>query len=210
MTLNRQSPVKFDALEIETELRNGWPVTLKFEGEGDGPHLVDLSHKTRWDVQDRDVSRFRPAGVEIPQLPGQCTFKNNVLVNRMNRTQASVWHLGDATEPIPDESAFTDITEGAVHLALFGPNTFLITEKLTALDFLDPVKKPPFLLQGPFAHVPCQIVVMQRSNGADGGILFTCSRGYGQSIIHAVLNAGTEYNLKPAGEKRFSTTFTPN
>ena len=53
MTINRQSPVQFDAPAIETELRNGWSVALKYREEGDGPYLVDLSHKTRWDVQDR-------------------------------------------------------------------------------------------------------------------------------------------------------------
>lgn len=210
MTINRQSPVQFDAPAIETELRNGWSVALKYREEGDGPYLVDLSHKTRWDVQDRDLSRFRPAGVEIPHFPGDCSFENNVLVNRMNRTQSSVWHLGDTAPPMPDESAYTDVTEGAVHLALFGPNAVFITEKLTALDILDPAKKLPFLLQGPFAHVPCQIVVMQRMNRVDSCILFTCSRGYGQSIIHAVLSAGAEYDLCPAGEKRFSATFMRN
>ena len=207
MTINRQSPVKFDARTIETETRDYWLVVLKYADEGYGPYLVDLSHKTRWDIQDRDLSRFRPAGVEIPQIPGDCTLKNSVIVNRMNRTQAAVWHLGDTAPPIPKESAYTDVSEGVVHLALFGPNAFFITEKLTALDMLDPVKKTPFLMQGPFAHVPCQVVVMQRTSSADGCILFTCSRGYSQSMIHAVLSAGAEYDLCPAGEKRFSTTF---
>jgi hypothetical protein len=205
--MRRQSPVQFDAPAIETEFKNGWPVVLKYRMEGDGPYLVDLSHKTRWDVQDRDLSSIRPAGMEIPHFPGDCRFKNNVLVNRMNRTQASVWHLGDTAPPIPDESAYTDVTEGAVHLALFGPNAFFVTEKLTALDILDPAKKLPFLLQGPFAHVPCQIAVIQRKSRADGCILFTCSRGYGQSMIHAVLSAGAEYGLRPCGEERFSSIF---
>jgi hypothetical protein len=51
-------------------------------------------------------------------------------------------------------------------LALFGPNAFLIAEKLTNLDFLDPAKKRLSMLQGPFCHVPCQIVTLEKS--ADG------------------------------------------
>ncbi|MGD8881497.1 MAG: sarcosine oxidase subunit gamma SoxG, partial [Desulfobacterales bacterium] len=79
---------------------------------------------------------------------------------------------------------------------------FAITEKLTSLDFLDPLKKPPFLLQGPFLHVPCQIVILgnipERS-----AILFTCSRGYAQDMIAAILEAGAEFELHPAGENAF-------
>ena len=206
-SMTRQSPVQFDARAIETETRDHWCVVLKYADEGDGPFVVDVSHSTRWDVQDGDLSRFRPSGVAIPPHPGQCRFENNILVNRMNATQASVWHLGRTSAILPDESAYTDVTEGAFHLALFGPNAFFITEKLTALDVFDPAKKEPFLLQGPFAHVPCQIVVMQRINRADGCILFTGSRGYGQSMIHAVFTAGAEYGLRPTGENRFSTLF---
>jgi glycine cleavage system aminomethyltransferase T len=44
------------------------------------------------------------------------------------------------------------------------------------------------------------------ANAADGngGFLLTCSRGYGDSMLHAVLEAGAEFDLRPAGEKRFS------
>ena len=40
--------------------------------------------------------------------------------------------------------------------------------------------------------------------GDDAGIILTCSRGYGRDMIHAILDAGDEFNLKPAGENRFS------
>jgi hypothetical protein len=58
------------------------------------------------------------------------------------------------------------------------------------------------LLQGPFSHVPCQIVILgnipERS-----AILFTCSRGYAQDMIAAILEAGAEFELHPAGENVF-------
>jgi glycine cleavage system aminomethyltransferase T len=90
-----------------------------------------------------------------------------------------------------------------VFLALFGPNAFLVAEKLTNLDFMDPTKEAPFLLQGPFCHVPCQIVILGKSSDGSGGFLLTCSRGYGDSMVGAILKAGSEFGLRPAGENRF-------
>jgi hypothetical protein len=40
------------------------------------------------------------------------------------------------------------------------------------------------------------------------GILFTCSRGYAQSMVHAVVDAGEEFGLRPAGESAFSRWLT--
>ena len=80
---------------------------------------------------------------------------------------------------------------------------FLLAEKLTNLDFMDPDKKAPFLLQGPFCHVPCQIVTLQKAADGSGGFLLACSRGYGESMLRAVFKAGAEFGLRPAGENRF-------
>ena len=35
------------------------------------------------------------------------------------------------------------------------------------------------------------------------GILFTCSRGYAQDMVAAILEAGAEFKLRPAGENAF-------
>jgi len=69
---------------------------------------------------------------------------------------------------------------------------------------LDPSKEAPFLLQGPFCHVPCQIVTLDKAADGGGGFLLTCSRGYADSMIHAIMAAGAEFGLRPAGETRFS------
>jgi hypothetical protein len=199
----RQSPVAFDALAMETEKRDCWQVALRYADEGEGPHLADLSHMARWDLQDADLERFRPCGVEIPQTPGGCALKNGVLVNRMNRTQAALWHLAGKAPVFPRESAYTDLTEATVCLALFGPRVFSITEKLTPLDFFVPARTPPFLLQGPLSRVPCQIVTLARGGSGKGGIVFTCSRGYARDMVAAIGSAGEEFDLHPAGEKTF-------
>jgi hypothetical protein len=121
----------------------------------------------------------------------------------MNRTQASIWHLTGEKPDDPAGPAFTEVTDVTVFLALFGKEIFAIAEKLTSLDFLDPLKKTPFLLQGPFSHVPCQIVTLEKTPERCG-ILMTCSRGYAGSMIASILEAGAEFGLRPAGENAFT------
>ena len=201
--IRRESPVQFKTTPLKTEVRDHWTVTLEYDGEGQGPWLVDLSHKTRWDLQDSQIGDMTPCDLAVPAVPGACTFAADTLINRMNRTQASIYHLGTTAPAMPDFSGYTDVSESTVFMALVGPNAFRIAEKLTKLDFGDPAQKAPFLFQGPFCHVPCQIVTLEKVGDGGGGFVFTCSRGYGDSMVHAVLEAGAEFGLRPAGENRF-------
>ena len=104
---------------------------------------------------------------------------------------------------MPADSGFTDVTEATLFVALIGKNIFSICEKLTSLDFMDPEQKAPFLFQGPFSHVPCQIVTL-RKNPENSGLVLTCSRGYGRDMINAVIEAGKEFGLQSAGEEKFN------
>lgn len=203
--IKRQSPVQFNVGALKTEVRDNWTVALEYEQEGQGPWVVDLAHKTRWDLQDKQVGKQTPCDLAVPAEPGECTLARNTLINRMNRTQASIYHLDAAAPALPDFQGYTDVTESTVFLALFGPKAFLVAEKLTNLDFMDPAKKAPFLYQGPFCHVPCQIVTLEKRAGHCGGFLLTCSRGYADSVVHAILEAGAEFGLRPAGENRFQS-----
>lgn len=200
--IKRQSPVSFSGKPLNIEMCDHWTVVLEYEAEGEGPYLFDLSHRARWDLQDTDLSSFEPLGIRVPDTPGQSIFENGVLVNRMNRTQASIWHLGAENPAAPDGPAFTETTDVTVFLGLVGQNIFAIAEKLSALDFADGSKSAPFLLQGPFSHVPCQVVALERTTQRSG-ILFTCSRGYARDMTHAILAAGEEFGLQPAGEYAF-------
>jgi hypothetical protein len=200
--IKRRSPVHFKTSALKVDLRDNWKVALEYDEEGPGPWVVDLSHKTRWDLQDNQIGDQRPCDLTVP-APGACTFAQNTLINRMNRTQASIYHLGIGAPAMPDFSGYTDVTESTLFLALFGPQTFFLAEKLTSLNFMDPARKAPFLYQGPFCHVPCQIVTLQKNEDYSGGFLLTCSRGYGDSMIHAVMQSGAEFGLRPAGENRF-------
>jgi hypothetical protein len=203
--------VAFDAKPVKTETRDHWNVVLEYEMEnethGKGPFVVDLSHCHRWDVQDGDVGHLRPEGAAIPGVPGACQLSGTVLINRMNRTQAAVWHLSGQPVDLPPERAYTETTETTLCMALFGPRVFEVTERLTNLDLRDPGREVPFLLQGPLSHVPCQVAVLSRADDpADNrsGLIFTCSRGYGKDMTRAVSHAGRWSGLKPAGENAFT------
>jgi hypothetical protein len=199
----RRTAVSFDTAPAKTEERDHWSVVLEYENEGAGPYVVDLSHRARWDLQDAEIGGIQSLGIQVPDIPGQCVFENGILINRMNRTQASVWHLSGETPAFPDDPAFTDVTDSTIFLAVFGKDLFAILEKLTSLDFLDPSATTPFLLQGPFSHVPCQIVTLEKTPERSG-ILMTCSRGYARDMVGAILEAGAEFKLRPAGEQAFS------
>jgi len=203
--IKRESPVRFNVSPKHSEVRDDWAVALEYDDEGQGPWLVDLAHKTRWDLQDSAIGDLTVGELDVPADPGACTLADDTLVNRMNRTQASIYHLGASAPELPDFAGYTDVSESTVFVALFGPQAFRVAEKLTNLDFLNPDKQAPFLLQGPFCHVPCQIVTLEKSADGSGGFLLTCSRGYGDSMIHAVLEAGAEFGLRPAGENRFNS-----
>ena len=200
----RLSPVSFDAQPAKTDTRDNWSVVLEYDAEESGPYVIDLSHRTRWDLQDADIVKVQPWGIHVPDTPGQCTFDKGILINRMNRTQASIWHLAGEKPEDPEGPAYTETTDATLFLVFLGKEVFSITEKLTALDFLDPLKDAPFLLQGPFSHVPCQIVTLEKTPQRCG-ILMTCSRGYAGAIMAAILHAGEEFGLRPAGENAFTS-----
>jgi len=46
----RISPVVFKSRPVKTENRDNWEVVMEYSTEGDGPYLVDLSHKPRFDL----------------------------------------------------------------------------------------------------------------------------------------------------------------
>lgn len=201
----RQSPAALPGRPAKTEVKNHWKVVLEYTEEGTGPWVVDLSHCRRLDVQGRDLQGLLPGALPVPATPGDVSLGQEMLITRMNAVQACLW-LFDADVALPDRFEVTEVTEASVGLALLGEEVFRIAEKLTDLDLQDPKREPPFLLQGPFAHVPCQVIVL----GTDPGkraVMITCSRGYAHDMVHAMVAAGEEYGLRAGGEDRFLGMF---
>jgi len=202
--IQRVSPVGFKSTPLKTENRDNWEVVMEYSGEGDGPYLIDLSHRPRFDLQDSELSDKKPFGMKVPDIPGVSILEKGILANRMNGTQVSLFNLDGGDDiSMPEETGYTDVTESTMCVALIGKDVFLICEKLTALDFMDPNRVAPFLFQGPFSHVPSQIVILNK-DGDSSGIILTCSRGYGRDMTDSILHAGEEFKLMPAGEQKFT------
>ena len=156
-SIERRSPVHFKGRIKKSKVRDNWTVVMTYEDEGQGPFLVDLSHTTRWDLQDKNISRFKPLGKEVPEAPGTCLLQDGILINRMNRTQAAIWHLLPGAPDLPAESGYTDVTDATICLALFGPNALAVVEKLCALDFLDPGETGAFPAARPLFPRPLPV-----------------------------------------------------
>ena len=88
----RVSPVVFKSTPVKTKDIDNWNVVMEYEKEGDGPFLVDLTHKQRFDFQDSSLAKQKPLGIAIPETPGQSVLDKTVIVNRMNNTQASIYN----------------------------------------------------------------------------------------------------------------------
>jgi glycine cleavage system aminomethyltransferase T len=95
--------------------------------------------------------------------------------------------------------AFTETTDSHGWLAIIGAAASAVMERVTSLDLFAPGRLPPFLTQGPVLQTPCQIVTAGRD-----GVLIAVARGYGQTFADALLHAGRECGLAPAGEERFT------
>jgi len=201
-TYQRRSPVSFTGQVEEKEWQKAWNVVLRYHDEGTGPFLIDLSHRSKWDIQDANLSAIQPLGLSIPETPGQCVFRDGLLISRMNPTQAAAWHLVGEHAKIPDAFAYTDVSDACALLSLIGKEVFFIMEKVCALDISSPGKERPFLIQGPVLGVPSQIVVLGEKDGC-AGLLIACPRPCAQSVVKAILEAGVEWSVLPTGENAF-------
>ena len=206
----RSSPVVFDAAPASTELRDGWNVVLRYEGEAahgenshHGPRLIDLSHRPRWDFQDAGIGARTPMDLPVPRQFGEVGVHGPLVINRMNRTQVAIWHLGEGPpRSTPRETGFTETTDGHCMLAFKGTGVPAVLEHLTPLDLFDPSRPTPFLTQGPVLHVPCQVVTF-----ATDLVVMTLARGYGETFAAAVLESGAMEGLRPGGEEAFRRAF---
>ncbi|MBW2659744.1 MAG: transposase [Deltaproteobacteria bacterium] len=127
---------------------------------------------------------------------------------KVSRTSMCKWAMQAALtcqpllNPLQDEvlsSSFINIDETTLQVP-HEPYQVLLYN-LGGQDNSSIVDKPGItdVKEATFSHVPCQIVTLAKE-GDD----VTCSRGYGQDVIHSILHAGEEFGLKPAREDRFT------
>jgi len=67
---------------------------------------------------------------------------------------------------------------------------------------MSPHQKPPFIVQGPILHVASRVLVQQLSQEKPV-VIFSFPRGYGQTIVEALLGSGSRRGVHFVGEKAF-------
>lgn len=210
----RQSPIVFYANPKKTRMHNDFEVIMDYDNESDkkegAPAIIDLSHMTKWDVQDTHLNKIKPLGQIIPGKPGECNIQKKNILFRLNRTQACIWHIHaeespQISESIPAEPPYTDITDAHALLAIVGPSVPSFIEKITNLDLMSPHPNTPFVMQGPILHIASRILVL-RLEKENSTVLFSFPRGYGQTMAEALLDSGSRQGVYFAGEQLFWST----
>jgi hypothetical protein len=202
----RRSSVAFSEKPMLTELLDNWQVIQAFEDEGEGPALIDLSHIPRWNFNEDQSKDSNCFDLSPPSELGRCALNGNRLCFRTNREQGAYWNPGLPRLTPPEDRVFTDITDATAVMALLAADAYGIMEKLSKLNLAEAGRRGPWVLQGPVAHVPCQVVVLEPKKG-DVGILISCDRGYGVDMAACMLSAGRPEGVRPAGFLRFSRWF---
>jgi hypothetical protein len=64
----------------------------------------------------------------------------------------------------------------------------------------------PLLAAGALSHVTGQLAVLN-NDPVDAVVLVAGTRGFAHDMVHAILAAGEEFGLRPAGESRFLEKF---
>lgn len=191
------------------EIKRKSPVVFPDTGNiesGEGPWIADLTHVPKWDIQDGKIGEVSPWDMPIPEKSGECLFREGLLISRMNRTQARVFVLDENKDADPGLNCATQITDGLCLLAIFGKDVFRVMERLTPLEVEIKDREPPYLIQGPVLHIPCQIIRMKGRDDVES-VLIAFSRGYGRTMVNAVMETAKECRLKPLGEKKFQEIF---
>lgn len=191
---------------LRKESRNGWEIVTQYENEGDGPWLIDLSHAQKLDYYHFSLSQDCPLDIPLPEKPGECRIQGRRISARLNRQQAVILNLSRSPISFIEGGSVTDLTDALALLVIIGPCVFEILETVTTLDLIPTGKNSPFVLQGPVLHIRSLLFLLSAKKNSPA-ILLAVPRGYGQSLSTAILQAGEQWSLSPAGEAAFFTFF---
>lgn len=117
-----------------------------------------------------------------------------VCVNAANRDKAFAWM--QAHNPCPDRAEITDEGDDWAQIAVQGPDAVHVVSRLTDLPVVD-LPRHRFLI-GAFAGVEGCLVARTGYTGEDGFEVFLPA-DKAEPVWPAVLEAGAEYGILPAG-----------
>jgi hypothetical protein len=199
----RTSPIKFDLEPLTVEEIDSWKVVREYKNQKKGPLLIDLSHRPSFDIQDKDILSFNKPELCIPANISGVTGQGGLFVSRMNQSQVQAWCLDGETSALESlESSCTDITDGQAVLALMGKDLDHLFESMLSLEMFKPGETDMKLFQAPLFHIPCQILVLDRSEKMQV-VIISCPRGYGNDMAKAILKSAAPHGLAPGGENAF-------
>ena len=180
---------------VEEDL-GGWPVVERFEPPtGDCQvGLTDLSHRPKAIVQGKAVQAL---GVV---KPGQAIWNGQVLVGCMKPEEAVVFDLTGPIDPGWTDSAYTDMTNGWVLLAIWGEKSLEVLQRLVTVD-LEPrqTQGPVFFATGSHG-IRVQLINLR---GTAPGFVISCVRSHGQNLFDACIRSGRQFDLKITGQRAF-------
>jgi len=182
------------------EDQTGRPVIMRFERakERFQASLADLSHRPKAIVQGPGVKRIGELN------PGKVLWTGQAFVCCLKPDEAVVYDMKGPLDCIWPSEYYTNLTEGWVLLALWGPHSLAVMQRLVAVDVERPLARNPFFLITRYHGLALQIVNLK---GTLPGFLLTCDRSHGQNLFDTCLRAGEHLGLNPAGEIDFRTWF---
>jgi hypothetical protein len=199
----RRSPLRFAVPPAKTAARRGWEVALSFPGDDGTPVVVDLSHAGKWELYARGLEGRQVGPAVIPATPGQVTLTADLAVSLCRPSVALIWQLSENALPaLPAGVDCTEITDGIALMALIGEDVLRVFEKVSDLDLALPADQTVGFVQGPVLDTPAQAMVLSDQDTVPG-VLLAVARGYGQSVLESLMDAGAQFGLQPAGEQRF-------
>jgi glycine cleavage system aminomethyltransferase T len=174
------------------ELIDGWEVAVRCEdSDGQwGNRLVDLSHYPTFEINGPDVGAalIGLCGADVPLRRIGCDGERQVY--RLTPNRAIVFGQ------LPSGTSALDVTGGWASLALIGPDTERILNKVTAVDLRERTLPVQACCQGPIFGVNTLF-----GRFADRFELHVCSDS-AEFFWDVLMDAGAEFGLRPAGIER--------
>lgn len=200
--MKRISPVTLPSEAKKTKVYNSFAVVLNYEGEKGGSGLVDLSHLPKYELLSYHIdTNYQIFG--IPEDNCGAVLSKEKAVCRLTPERALLWYFSEENSAKHQSRELNDISDGQALLFFTGRNIFSVMERIASLDISETKETGLLFVQGPVLGIPAKILVCTNQN-QQPGIFFAVARGYGQSIADALLSAGSDCLLAPAGEEIFS------
>jgi sarcosine oxidase gamma subunit len=204
--MNQRTP-PFDIGLMPEKIKNlnGWPVALTYVGEKrrNRLFLTDLSHVPKWAFHRKDMDGAQPFGLKMSRKPGQVRVEGDRLGVRLTPSKCLIMVLrGEA--PVPEDVAYTDVSEGYAAFAVVGSSCLDLLGKLSPVDLEASELRAPCAAQAPVHDLRCVILRLEGKE-AISGLIILGERGYGPFLLNVLLDAGKQFGISPAGWRRFET-----